>query len=96
MPCNYNHRELCEKVKEGIRAAGATPIEVNTIAITDGITMGTEGMKASLVSRDLIADSVELVAAATCSTRWSQSALPVAGKASVSWRREGYESTVPW
>ncbi len=62
MPCNYNHRELCEKVKEGIRAAGATPIEVNTIAITDGITMGTEGMKASLVSRDLIADSVELVA----------------------------------
>ncbi len=62
MPCNYNHRELAAKVKEGIRAAGGTPIELNTIAITDGITMGTEGMKASLVSRDLIADSVELVA----------------------------------
>ncbi len=62
MPCNFNHRELAVKVKEGIRAAGGTPIEYNTIAITDGITMGTEGMKASLVSRDLIADSVELVA----------------------------------
>jgi dihydroxy-acid dehydratase len=62
MPCNYNHRELCEKVKEGVRAAGGTPIEVNTIAITDGITMGTEGMKASLVSREVVADSVELVA----------------------------------
>lgn len=62
MPCNFNHRELAVKVKEGIRAAGGTPIEYNTIAITDGITMGTEGMKTSLVSRDLIADSVELVA----------------------------------
>ncbi len=62
MPCNYNHRELAEKVMEGIRSAGGTPIEVNTIAITDGITMGTEGMKGSLVSRDLVADSVELVA----------------------------------
>lgn len=62
MPCNYNHRELCEKVKEGVRAAGGNPIEVNTIAITDGITMGTEGMKASLVSREVVADSVELVA----------------------------------
>ncbi|MBI4585606.1 MAG: dihydroxy-acid dehydratase [Planctomycetes bacterium] len=62
MPCNYNHRELAERVKRGIREAGGTPIELNTIAITDGITMGTEGMKTSLVSRDLIADSVELVA----------------------------------
>jgi dihydroxy-acid dehydratase len=62
MPCNWNHRKLAEKVKEGIRAAGGTPIEVNTIAITDGITMGTEGMKASLVSREIVADSVELVA----------------------------------
>lgn len=62
MPCNFNHRELAAKVKEGIRAAGGTPIELNTISITDGITMGTEGMKTSLVSRDLIADSVELVA----------------------------------
>src|SRR5438876_6681785 len=62
MPCNYNLRELAVKVKEGIRAAGGTPMECNTIAISDGITMGTEGMKASLVSRDLIADSIELVA----------------------------------
>src|SRR4030081_3785147 len=62
MPCNYNLRELAVKVKEGIRAAGGTPMEFNTIAISDGVTMGTEGMKASLVSRDLIADSIELVA----------------------------------
>src|SRR5690349_23978810 len=62
MPCNYNLRELAVKVKEGIRAAGGTPMEFNTIAISDGITMGTEGMKASLVSRDLIADSIELTA----------------------------------
>ncbi len=61
MPCNYNHRDLAAKVKEGIRAAGATPMEFNTISISDGVTMGTEGMKASLVSRDLIADSIELV-----------------------------------
>src|SRR6201984_3361210 len=62
MPCNYNLRDLAVKVKEGIRAAGGTPMEFNTVAISDGITMGTEGMKASLVSRDLIADSIELVA----------------------------------
>src|SRR5664279_465018 len=62
MPCNYNLRELADHVKAGIRAAGGTPMEYNTIAISDGITMGTEGMKASLVSRDLIADSIELVA----------------------------------
>jgi dihydroxy-acid dehydratase len=62
MPCNWNHRKLAEKVMQGIRAAGGTPIELNTIAITDGITMGTEGMKASLVSREIVADSVELVA----------------------------------
>src|SRR5512143_2765503 len=61
MPCNYNLRELAEHVKAGIRAAGGTPMEYNTIAISDGVTMGTEGMKASLVSRDLIADSIELV-----------------------------------
>jgi len=60
-PCNWNHRKLAEKVKEGIRAAGGTPIEFNTISITDGIAMGTEGMKASLISREAIADSVELV-----------------------------------
>jgi len=62
MPCNYNHRRLAEKVKEGIRAAGGTPIEFNTIAISDGIAMGTEGMKTSLISREVIADSIELVA----------------------------------
>src|SRR5512144_352306 len=62
MPCNYNLRELAVKVKEGIRAAGGTPMEFNTIAISDGVTMGTQGMKASLVSREVIADSIELVA----------------------------------
>jgi dihydroxy-acid dehydratase len=61
MPCNYNLRELAVKVKEGIRAAGGTPMEFNTIAISDGVTMGTEGMKASLVSREIIADSIELL-----------------------------------
>jgi len=60
-PCNLNHQKLAEKVKEGIRAAGGTPIEFSTISITDGIAMGTEGMKASLVSREVVADSVELV-----------------------------------
>ena len=62
MPCNYHLRRLSEKVKAGIRAAGGTPIEYNTIAISDGIAMGTEGMKCSLVSREVVADSVELVA----------------------------------
>lgn len=61
MPCNFNHRELAERVKAGIRAAGGTPMEFNTIAISDAETMGTEGMKASLVSREVIADSIELV-----------------------------------
>jgi len=60
-PCNWNHRKLAEEIKPGIRAAGGTPIEFNTISVTDGIAMGTEGMKASLVSRETIADSVELV-----------------------------------
>ena len=62
MPCNWNHRELAAQVMEGIRAAGGTPLEVNTISINDGITTGSEGMKTSLVSREVIADSVELVA----------------------------------
>ncbi len=62
MPCNWNHRELAQRVMDGIRAAGGTPIEVNTVAINDAITTGTEGMKTSLVSREVIADSVELVA----------------------------------
>ncbi len=61
MPCNFHLRALAAKVKEGIRAAGGTPMELNTIAISDGITMGTPGMRASLVSRELIADSIELV-----------------------------------
>jgi dihydroxy-acid dehydratase len=61
MPCNFHLRRLSAKVKEGIRASGGTPMEFNTIAISDGETMGTEGMRASLVSRELIADSIELV-----------------------------------
>jgi dihydroxy-acid dehydratase len=61
-PCNMHLRELAVKVKEGIRAAGGTPLEFNTIAVSDGISMGTEGMKASLVSREVVADSIELVA----------------------------------
>src|SRR4030081_2054488 len=64
MPSNSHLRALAAKVKEGIRAAGGTPMELNTIAISDGITMGTAGMRASLVSRELLADSIELVAAA--------------------------------
>ena len=62
MPCNFHLRRLSERVKAGIRAGGGTPIEYNTIAISDGISMGTEGMKASLISREVIADSIELVA----------------------------------
>src|SRR6266576_375459 len=61
-PCNYHLRELAEHVKAGIRAAGGTPLEFNTVSISDGITMGTEGMRASLVSREVITDSIELVA----------------------------------
>jgi dihydroxy-acid dehydratase len=61
-PCNYHLRTLAADVKEGIRAAGGTPMEFNTVSISDGITMGTEGMRASLVSREVIADSIELVA----------------------------------
>jgi len=61
MPCNFHLRRLAERVKAGVRAAGGTPMELNTIAISDGVTMGTEGMKASLVSREVVADSIELV-----------------------------------
>ncbi len=60
MPCNYSQRALAQQVMAGIRAAGGTPMEVNTVSISDGVTMGTEGMKASLISRELIADSIEL------------------------------------
>ena len=62
MPCNFNHRALAQKVKQGIRDAGGTPMEFNTISVSDGVTMGTEGMRGSLVSREVIADSIELVA----------------------------------
>jgi len=61
MPCNFGHRKLAERVKAGVRAAGGTPMEFNTISVSDGVTMGTEGMKAPLVSREVIADSIELV-----------------------------------
>ncbi len=59
-PCNYHLRDLANSVKQGIREAGGTPIEFNTIVVSDGISMGTEGMKASLISREVIADSIEL------------------------------------
>src|SRR5437667_3350785 len=62
MPCNFHLRRLAAKVMEGIRLAGGTPMEYNTIAVSDGVSMGTEGMKASLISREIIADSIELVA----------------------------------
>jgi dihydroxy-acid dehydratase len=62
MPCNLNQRRLATFVKDGIRAAGGTPMEFNTVAVSDGVSMGTEGMKASLISREVIADSIELVA----------------------------------
>src|SRR5436190_9239266 len=62
MPCNLNHRALARYVKQGIRRAGGTPMEFNTISVSDGVSMGTEGMRASLVSREVIADSIELVA----------------------------------
>ena len=62
MPCNFHLRALAEHVKDGVRAAGGTPMEFNTMAVSDGITMGTKGMKASLVSREVIADSIELMA----------------------------------
>jgi dihydroxy-acid dehydratase len=61
MPCNLNQRRLAEQVKAGIRSAGGTPMEFNTISISDGVSMGTEGMKASLISREVVADSIELV-----------------------------------
>ena len=61
MPCNFNQRHLADKVKQGVREAGGTPMEINTISISDAVTMGTVGMKASLVSREVIADSIELV-----------------------------------
>ena len=62
MPCNLNQRALARHVKDGIRAAGGTPIEFNTISVSDGVSMGTTGMRASLISREVIADSIELVA----------------------------------
>jgi dihydroxy-acid dehydratase len=61
MPCNYNHRRLAELVKQGIREAGGTPMEFNTVSVSDGVAMGTEAMKASLISREIVADSIELM-----------------------------------
>jgi dihydroxy-acid dehydratase len=75
MPCNFHLRALGAKVKEGIRAAGGTPMELNTIAISDGITMGTPGMRASLVSREVIADSIELV----CDAHMFDAVVAIAG-----------------
>ena len=66
MPCNFNHREMAKHVKAGVRAAGGTPVEINTISVSDGVAMGTEGMRASLVSREVIADSIELAARGHC------------------------------
>ncbi|GAB3435303.1 dihydroxy-acid dehydratase [Actinophytocola sediminis] len=66
MPCNLNHRALAASTKDGVLAGGGTPMEINTIAISDGITMGTPGMRTSLVSREVIADSIELVARGHC------------------------------
>jgi len=65
-PCNYHLRDLAEHVKAGIREAGATPMEFNTVSISDGITMGSPGMRASLISREVIADSIELVSRGNC------------------------------
>ena len=62
MPCNVHLRDLAEQVKAGVRAAGGVPMEFNTVAVSDGISMGTEAMKASLISREVIADSIELMA----------------------------------
>ena len=75
MPCNFHLRALAAKVKEGIREAGGTPMELNTIAISDGITMGTMGMRASLPSRELIADSIELV----CNAHMFDAVIAIAG-----------------
>ncbi len=75
MPCNFHLRALAAKVKEGIRSAGGTPMELNTIAISDGITMGTEGMKASLPSREVIADSIEMV----CSAHMFDAVIAISG-----------------
>src|SRR5579884_3017958 len=75
MPCNFHLRALAAKVKEGVRAAGGTPMEINTIAISDGITMGTPGMRASLPSREVIADSIELV----CDAQMFDAVVAIAG-----------------
>ena len=88
-PCNYHLRELAEHVKAGIRAAGGTPLEFNTVSISDGITMGTEGMRASLVSREVITDSINWSRAAICLTRswfWSDATRPSPRE---SWRWRG-------
>src|SRR3712207_9475831 len=69
MPCNFNQRRLAERVQEGVREAGGTPMELNTVAISDGVTMGTEGMKTSLISREVIAEDRRV--GKECRSRWS-------------------------
>ena len=77
-PCNFHLRQVAEAVKQGVREAGGTPMEFNTITVHDGITMGTQGMKASLISREVIADSIELVTRATAGDRSATRDLPLA------------------
>ena len=84
MPCNFNHRDLAAKVAAGIRDAGGTPIEFNTIAVTDGIAMGTEGMKASLVSRDLHR-GLGRAGGPRPHARWAGHAFPAATRPSPPW-----------
>jgi dihydroxy-acid dehydratase len=92
-PCNFHLRELAAAVKEGMRAAGGTPMEFNTVSVNDGITMGTEGMRASLVSREVIADSIELSRAATSSTRCGARAAATRRSRARRWRWRA--STMP-
>ena len=93
MPCNLNQRDLAVHVKRGVRDAGGTPMEFNTIAVSDGVSMGTSGMRASLVSREVIADSIELVHAATSSTGSSSSWRATRRIPAARWLRAG--STFP-
>jgi dihydroxy-acid dehydratase len=85
MPCNFHLRRLAEHVKRGVRTAGGTPMEFNTIAISDGITMGTLGMKTSLISRELIADSIDLMGRGICSMRWSCSSAAIRRSPGLPW-----------
>ena len=88
-PCNFHLRDVAAAVKQGIREAGGTPMEFNTVTISDGITMGTEGMKASLISREVIADSIELVARGNLLTAWCASRAATRTCPGPSWRWRG-------